>query len=266
MSLHVFDRVAVEEEGQGDPVVCLHGLGGSSNTWTPMAAFLSRHRLIRIDLPGSGRSHRAQGPLSIRRFVDCALAVCDRLGVDRAHWLGHSLGTVVCQHLAVEAPARVRSLGLLGPVLAPADTARAAIRERARKVHEQGLSGMHEVAETLMRTAISAHTRDTQPNAVAFVRESLMRSDPEGYARTCEALADAQAAAVDQIRAPVLLVTGDEDAVAPPQSVRSLAARLHSAARVEQYVLPRCGHWTPVERSEACGRHWMQFVAAVART
>ena len=56
-----------------------------------------------------------------------------------------------------------------------------------------------------------------------------MRQEPEAYARSCEALASAQAAAVDQIKAPVLLVTGDEDGVAPPQAVRDMADRLHGA-------------------------------------
>jgi len=265
VSLYVFDRVVVEDEGQGDPVVFLHGLGGSSNTWTPLMAFFFRHRVIRIDLPGSGRSHRAEGTLSIPRYVECALTVCERLGIARAHWVGHSLGTIVCQHLAVVAPARVRSLSLLGPVLAPADTARAAIRERARKAFTEGQAGMHAISEALVRTALSAHTRESQPIAVAFVRESLMRSDPDGYARSCEALADAEAAAVEQIRAPVLLVTGDEDGVAPPQSVRGLAGRLQGASRVEQYILPRCGHWTPVERPAECGQYWTQFVAAAVR-
>ena len=56
MSLHLFERVAVEDEGEGDAVVCVHGLGGSSNTWTPLMPALARRRVLRIDLPGSARS------------------------------------------------------------------------------------------------------------------------------------------------------------------------------------------------------------------
>jgi pimeloyl-ACP methyl ester carboxylesterase len=92
-----------------------------------------------------------------------------------------------------------------------------------------------------------------------------MRSEPEGYARTCEALAQAQPAAVDAIRVPVLLVTGDEDVVAPPQAMRDLASRLTQAAHVRQVVLSRCGHWTPLERNEACAQEWRAFAAQAAR-
>ena len=262
MTLHVFDRVVVEEEGEGDAVVCVHGLGGSTNTFTPLMPALARQRVIRLDMPGSARSRRVEGPLSIARFVDTLQSVCNRLGVTRAHWVGHSLGTIVCQHLAVAAPKLVRSIALFGPLIAPAEPARAAIRTRAAKARDEGTAGMHEIALALLNAAVSSETRQRSPLAVAFVRESLMRQDPDGYARTCDALAEVEPAAVDRIEAPVLLVTGDEDGVAPPQSVRAFAEKLHSAKSVRVVVLPRCGHWTPIERPEECARELREFLAA----
>src|SRR5204863_3831462 len=108
MALHLIDKMAVEDDGEGDAVVCVHGLGGTSNTWTPLMAALSRHRVVRMDLPGSGRSHAAMaGPLSIARLVEALLTVCTRLNITRAHWLGHSMGTIVCQHLALAKPSLV---------------------------------------------------------------------------------------------------------------------------------------------------------------
>jgi 3-oxoadipate enol-lactonase len=84
----------------------------------------------------------------------------------------------------------------------------------------------------------------------------------EAYARQCDALADAQAAARRHPRSPVLLVTGDEDAVAPPQAVRAMAERLHAARSTRVVVLPRCGHWTPVERPDECQRELRDFLVA----
>lgn len=262
MALHLFDRMAVEDEGEGDAVLCVHGLGGSANTFTPLMPALSRHRVLRVELPGSARSQRVEGALSIERFVEAVLSACRRLGVARAHLVGHSLGTIVCQHLAVAAPKLVRSLCLFGPLPAPGDAARAGIRARAGKARGEGLAGMHEITGALLQGALSAETRHRQPLAVAFVRESLMRQDGEAYARTCEALAAAEAAPLDRIEAPVLLVTGDEDGVAPPQAVRAMAERLHAAASRRVVVLPRCGHWTPIERPEDCARELRDFLAA----
>ena len=60
--------------------------------------------------------------------------------------------------------------------------------------------------------------------------------------------------------------TGDEDGVAPPQSVRAMADKLHRAASTRVVVLPRCGHWTPVERADECQRELREFLAANARS
>jgi pimeloyl-ACP methyl ester carboxylesterase len=117
--------------------VCVHGLGGSSNTFTPLAGALARHRVVRIDLPGSGRSHRAEGALSMARYADLVQSACARLNVTRAHFVGHSMGNIVLQHVAVAAPKLVASLALFGPLIVPPDpraprSARAGRRQRAK--------------------------------------------------------------------------------------------------------------------------------------
>ncbi len=56
MPFHVIDKVVVEDDGDGDPVVCVHGLGGSANTWTAVMDAMKGHRVLRVELPGSGVS------------------------------------------------------------------------------------------------------------------------------------------------------------------------------------------------------------------
>ncbi|MDQ3025330.1 MAG: alpha/beta hydrolase [Pseudomonadota bacterium] len=262
MSLHWIEGAAVEVDGEGDAVVLVHGLGGTSNNWTPLMGALARHRVIRPDLPGSGRSARVEGPLSIASFVDCIKAVCDRLEVRRAHLVGHSLGTIVCLHAAVRHPQLARSLALFGPLLAPPEAARPNIAARGRKARSEGVAGMQAIAEAIVQGATSSDTRAHRPVTVALVRESLMRQDPEGYARSCEALAQAQPVDLAAIKCPTLLVTGEDDAVAPPQSVRAIGDRVPGSRVV---VYPRCGHWTTYERPEECARELRDFLAAAAR-
>ncbi|MBC5782671.1 alpha/beta fold hydrolase [Ramlibacter sp. USB13] len=259
---HSIERLAVEEDGEGDAVLCLHGLGGDSNTWTPLMPALAGYRVIRPDLPGSGRSASAGGTLTMEKLVEAAANVCARLNVSRAHVLGHSMGTIVAQHLAAAQPHLVRSLSLFGPLLAPSDTARTNIRARGEKAKAEGLRGMHEIALALVDAATSTDTRQRQPVAVAYVRESLMRQDPEGYARNCFALADCKPATVERIAAPTMLVTGDEDVVAPPQAVRNMAERFTQARSLRTVILNRCGHWTPIERPEDCARELRAFLPA----
>ena len=83
MTLHVsIGAASSRKKAKATAVVCVHGLGGSTNTFTPLMPALARHRVVRVDLPGSGRSHRVEGPLSIERFVETLLSVCTRLNVD----------------------------------------------------------------------------------------------------------------------------------------------------------------------------------------
>ena len=206
MSTQLVDRIAIEIVGDGDAVLLIHGLGGTSNTWTPLMSVLARHRAISFDLPGSGRSHRVEGPLSIARFVQSALRALQLAGVERAHVVGHSLGTIVATHLAASVPGKVRSLCLFGPLLAPPDAARASIRLRAQKARDEGAPGMQAIADALLQASISAETRQRRPVAVAYVRESLMRQDADGYARTCDALAEAQPVDASRITCPTLRV------------------------------------------------------------
>jgi pimeloyl-ACP methyl ester carboxylesterase len=243
MSTVMVERMAVEVDGSGsDAVVLVHGLGGTSNVFTPQLDAMSGFRCIRPDLPGSGRSP-APGPLSIQLYVDTIARAVRALGVSRAHFIGHSMGTIVCAHLAAQQGALVRSLALFGPLLAPPDAARAGLRERAQLARSDGMAP---IAEQIVRVATSSDTKASQPVTVALVREMLMRQDAEGYAKSCEALAAAEPADASLIRCPTVLVTGDEDVVAPPQAVRQMGERI-AGARVQ--ILSRCGHWTTFERA-----------------
>src|SRR5262249_56544795 len=159
------------------------------------------------------------------------------------------LGAIGAVHAAVASPRRGRSLALFGPLLCPPDVARAGIRARGAKARAEGEAGMQAIADQLVQSAISAETRTRRPVAVAAVRELLMRQCPDGYARSCDALADAQAADVSGIECPVLLVTGDEDMIAPAQAVRQIGEKIRGGRGT---VLMGCGHWTPVEKPEEC--------------
>lgn len=254
MSRHVIARMDVEIEGEGDPVLMIHGLGGTSNTFQPqMAVLAGRYRVVRPDLPGSGRS-AVPASLSIGGMVASLAALCAAAGIASAHVVGHSLGTILAQHLAVEHPALVRGLCLLGALTEPTEAARTAQRARAAAAREDGMAG---IADQVARASLSAATRTANPAAVAFVRESLMRQPQAGYALTCEALADARAADLAAIRAPILVITGADDPVAPPSVARHIADHA-PGARAD--ILGRCGHWPSIEQADEVNRLLASFL------
>jgi pimeloyl-ACP methyl ester carboxylesterase len=259
MTTQLLNGLAVEIEGEGEALLCIHGLGGSSNTWTPLLPALTGFKVIRPDLPGSARSSLPSQPLSIERYVDSLEALLASLGVESVHVVAHSMGTIVAQHLAVRNPGKVRSLALFGPLVAPPEAGRPGVLARA-ELARGGVASLQEIADAIVKGATSRETKELQPAVLALVRESVMRQSPEGYAQSCEALAGAQAAEIERIAVPVLLLTGDQDGVALPATVAAMAARI---AGCRQVVLEGCGHWATYEQPQRCVQELEQFYASI---
>lgn len=251
--------VFIETEGEGAPVVCIHGLGGSSNNWTPVLPAFEGRKVIRIDLPGSARSPLPGQTLSIDSYVETIVSVLRELKVNHADLVAHSMGTIVAQHLAVKHPELVRSLALFGPLVAPPDAARDGMRQRAGIARDKGVPGLQEIADAIVTGATSDETKAQRPVTLALVRESVMRQSPEGYAQSCEALAGAQAAEIERIEVPTLLVTGDQDGVGKPDVVKAMGERIRGAKVV---VLSGCGHWTTFEKPAEATAELKRFYQA----
>lgn len=251
-------NMVTEIHGDGDAVLLIHGLGGTSNVFSPQVTVLSRlFKCIRADLPGSGRTV-ASGPRSLVEIADDFAKLLEDSGISKAHIVAHSMGTVIATHLAARHPKLVRSLALIGPLLAPPEPARAALKDRAAKARAEGMTG---IADAIVQGGTSAETKAHRPEIAALVREILMRQPAEGYALNCEALSEAQACDTSKISAPTLLITGDEDGTAPPRNVRAIQAKIAGA---QLKILGRTGHWTTFERAGEVSELLVNFLLGVA--
>jgi 3-oxoadipate enol-lactonase len=244
----------VDVDGSGVPIMFVHGLGGSSNSFQTLMHDMRDFRCLRVDLPGSARSRLPHEKLTIEWLVRSVTETAQNLGAWPTHLVGHSMGTIICQHIAALMPEAVLSMTLFAPILEPSDSARQRIRERAKIAMGQG---MCVVADQVIEVGLSSHSKSQCPLAAAFVRESHMRQDAESFAQTCEALASATAADLRMIKCPTLLVTGDEDMVAPPSAMQAMAEKLKSS---KTRILDRCGHWTMIEKPNECSKLLSEFL------
>ncbi|MCR9213695.1 MAG: alpha/beta hydrolase [Proteobacteria bacterium] len=229
--------MVMEVEGEGLPVVMVHGLGGTSNSFQTLMPALENYNVCRPDLPGAGRSQLKPGRSGLDGLASAVLDMVKASGIQKAYFVGHSMGALICQYLAAGSTGVVEGMTLFGPILEPPIAARQALKDRA---HQAGSGKMAQIADGISTASVS----QGKPVAGAFVRESILRQDPNGYASHCEALSAASAADHAAINVPTLLIAGEKDPVAPVSMVQELEKYI-STARME--IIPEVGHWMMVE-------------------
>ena len=239
MTLHA------EVRGAGPPVVLLHGFTGCSATWEPALHLLAaRHRVIAIDLPGHGRSPVPDPSRGLPGVVDALVAALDRLGVQRAAWLGYSLGGRAALHVALTHPGRVTRL-----VLESASPGIADIRARvARLAADDALAarierdGLAEFVTSWMAQPLFASQRRLDARVRARERTIRMGQTAGGLSAALRAMGvGAQPPVWDRLpglRLPALLIAGADDERYAAIATR-MALRMPDARAA---VVPDAGH------------------------
>lgn len=116
--------------GAGAPVLFIHGVGMDAAIWQPqIAAMQGRFEVIAIDMLGHGASPLSPENAGLSDFADQAIRLLDHLGLDRVAVVGHSMGALVAQELALRAPSRVNSIVCLNAVFRRPPELAQAVRE-----------------------------------------------------------------------------------------------------------------------------------------
>lgn len=244
---HAGPTTAWREAGRGNPVVFLHGLGGSREAWGPQLRGLSdRFRCIAWDMPGYGGSAPIV-PLTYRAIADRLVGFLDELQIERADLVGLSFGGMHALHTAIHHPDRVGRLvladtspafGMDGTTVAEWTSARLApIRAGATPADLAG-----PVIDAI--TAVTLSGRARTETLAAFARIPI-----EGFTAAVHCLPTNDVR--DQLAAilhPALVVVGELDAETPPTYARVLADGL---ANSELHILPGVGHLSPTEAPDA---------------
>ena len=113
-------KISTLSAGEGDPVICVHGLGGTKASFLPtVAALADHHRVISMDLPGFGDSDKPiTAAYDAPYFARAVEALLDELEIERAHLIGNSMGGRVSIEMGLLRPERTEKIALLSPALA----------------------------------------------------------------------------------------------------------------------------------------------------
>ena len=230
MSDGFINKTAFTIEGDGPPVVLIHGLGLERTMWSgQVPALIGRFRVVRYDLLGHGKSAKPRGAFEMADFVAQLDELLDGLALKRCAPVGFSLGGMIARAYAIARPERVDALVVLNSPHDRTDEERAAVRARAEQAATDGPAATVDAALQRWFTADFAAAR---PEVLERVRRAILANDPEVYPHAYRVLAEGDAALVEPIagiRCPTLVVACEDDRGNSPAMAQAMAASIPGA-------------------------------------
>ena len=255
------NRLEIHHETQGDgpPIVFIHGLGATSNAWHAQRMTLSKYfRVIVYDRSGCGRSPRARDGYSIDGWADELAELLDHLAVAAAVVVGHSLGSMIAQRFAAKYRTRIRALVLAGGEAELGPDGKAILTERAQLIEAHGLTA---AVDPWLNGVLSAATREANPALAGLLRAMFLAYDDNTYAQHCLALRDGDVRGDHaRIACPTMLLVGDQDPVTPLSWQQQIAAGI-ADSRIR--IIPNTAHMTMLESPAAFNTALLEFLATL---
>ena len=252
-----FEPARMISEGSGPPLVLLHCLGVDHHFWDFAKPLSAEFTLYRYDLPGHGTSAVPAEGYTIEDLSAQLAELLETNKTGRVHLAGVSLGGLIAQHFAATNPGMVNRLILVDTTPRYTDEMRSMWAERAAGARQAGAASLVDGLLKIWFTpaAIARNGADIQ-----YVRTTIGKCSGEGYALACEALAAADLRSLSaQIKAPTLVVCGDDDIPSFLDAARLLSSEITGA---KLSWIPQARHASVLEQPEAGLRAIGEFLRA----
>ena len=250
-------KIFWNEEGEGDPLLLIMGLGYPSAAWYRTRPNLSRKfRTIAFDNRGVGQSDMPPGPYPIPVMAGDAAAVLDAAGVDSAHVFGISMGGMIAQEFALQYPDRVRSL-ILGCTAAGGPHAVRAEREASNMVMARGTMTPEEAAQAAIPFIYDPGTpRNLIDEDLAIRRPWFPRQ--EAYNAQLQGILVWESySRLAKITVPTLVIHGESDRLVPAGNGKLIAENIPGARLV---MLRQASHIFTTDQPDTAQRAILEFL------
>lgn len=250
--------ISFREEGQGQPLLLLHGMNGNSKSWShQLRAFSDRYRVVAWDAPGYGASDPV--PPNADAYAAQVNHLLNHLKIDQAYVVGHSMGGVIAERFCARNLAQSKCLVLSGTHwgnAAPADAPLASkYAKRLQDLEKMSAKEYGEMrAQKMLSTSLSREVFDLVAEIAAETRREGLLNGGQMVEKTDNR------PLLGSLNLPVLILTGERDAVVTPQRSESMMAYLPNARAVS---LPDVGHAPYLEAPEAFNQAIQQFFEAL---
>jgi 3-oxoadipate enol-lactonase len=251
-------RIYWDEQGHGDPILLIMGLGYPSCMWyrtRPMLA--TRYRTIALDNRGVGQSEMPAGPYPIALMASDALAVLDAAGIESAHVYGISMGGMIAQEFALQNPQRVRSL-ILGCTACGGPHAVRAKPEANQMLMARAKMTAEQAAEAAIPFIYDPGTPREKIDEDLNIRRPWFPRGAAYSAQLAGILAWEAYSRLDQINKPTLVIHGENDLLVPPGNGQLIAQRIRGAKLV---LIPNAGHIFTTDQPDTSQQSVSDFLA-----
>jgi 3-oxoadipate enol-lactonase len=249
-----------ETYGEGEPLVFISGFSADHLAWQQTAKiFADRYQVVVFDNRGSGRSDVPQGPYTVEQMADDVAALCEKLGIEQAHFIGNSMGGFIAQMLAHRHAARIKSLILCNTALRVETVFYFYAAAQVELMKAQA------PASALIKAACSwifSFAFLSKPNQWdALIQWGLENPYPfttmgcEGQYAALGAF-DARTW-MNTVEKPTLVISADQDIIFNSSISKALADQIPDA---QFYCFNECGHLPHIEYPETFAQVVMNFL------
>jgi len=246
-----------EIDGKGPAVVFINGLTMDVNGWFfQVSHFSERYKVLRYDCRGQGQSDKPDMEYSQEMHADDLKKLMDRIGIQKAHVIGLSNGGMIAQHFAVKYPEKVGALVLVD-TCSYIDVMLELILKSWIKATELGGSELrYDVA--LPALFAEGFVKKNLDNIMALREISIKNNPPKAVINLANAcLKHNINNRISGIKAPTLIIVGEEDILIPPKYSRILHEKIKGSKLV---IMKECGHVPPIEKPEEFNRTALGFL------
>ncbi|ENX63832.1 MULTISPECIES: alpha/beta fold hydrolase [Acinetobacter] len=212
------------EQGEGEPLVLIHGVGMQAAAWYPQIDFFSKHyRVISVDMPGHGQSTKLADGAPLKAFVDWTIEFITALNLGAVNLAGHSMGSLITTGVSATRPDLIKRMAVLNGVYKRTAIARDAVVHRAEELK----TGHIDIETPLQRWFGES---EAEQIAAERVKSWLENVDLSGYTTAYSAFAHGDETYADdwaKIKCPALVLTGTDD----PNSTAEMAVQMASQAQ-----------------------------------
>ncbi len=243
--MSLLPKLTIDGPSLGPVVVLANSLASTRDLWvSQVAAWSLRQRVVRFDYAGHGGTPDAGAPTSVECIARQLLAALDAQGIGAFRCVGLSLGGLVAMQLAALAPGRVERLVVANSRWFQTEATRAVWPERIASVSAQGVGA---IADATLERWFTPGFRQRAPAELTAVRAMILETSAEGYAAAAAAVRDFDGRPLlAALRCPALVVSGAQDAGAPPEHMEELA----QATGARHLALDPCAHLSNIERAD----------------